>query len=363
MSSRNPNFGLTNLTLFGYPASSAKAFKLGRRLGGMALSSRRYRIVTCVVVGAIAAGLYSYLNRDSLAFFSGMVPHSHAALLPKPDGSIDDEQPAPWRVLPTPKGNVVSPLMDPFIHREPSGTAEGSGADSGKLRIDAAIIGPFQSASVSTEVGGIIDAFHHELGDKMDDGQVVAEISKKRYSLAVRKAEERIKTLKVALARAEQEREIKATLLSMDASSIQDLMKAETEVEMTEHKIRETEIELEQARLDLTACQVKAPFSGFLATRYKEPYEAVAPLEKIFFIVDSSKVYAIANVPEIVATHFSKGSKAKFNHISGKQFAGTVDKVEPLMDPKTDTKKVHVLIDNPLRELEPGMTGSVEAGE
>jgi membrane fusion protein, multidrug efflux system len=230
-------------------------------------------------------------------------------------------------------------------------------------RIEAAIVGPVQSANVAAEVGGIVDTFNYELGDSITKGQTIAEISKKRYALAARKAEERVNALTLALKRAQRDRDIKSTLVSMDASSEQELLKADAEVEITQHRIREAETDLEQARLELDACQVKAPFSGNLAIRYKEPHEATAPLEKLFFIVDTSRVYAIANVPESLSPRLKKGDKAKFNHSTGRQFEGTVDKVEPLRDPKTDTKKVYVLIDNSQGDLEAGMTGTVEPGQ
>jgi RND family efflux transporter MFP subunit len=282
------------------------------------------------------------------------------------DGGEEPQPLFPWqRSLPFPL------LLSDSQTGAESNHISGEGSELGPIKplsahdqkIEAAIVSPFQSASVPTEVGGIIEEFKFELGDLIAEGNTIAEISKKRYALAASKAEERLRALKLALKRAEQDRDIKSTLVSMDATSVQELLRAETEVEITQHKILETEIDLEQARLDLKACEVRAPFTGHLAMRYKEPHEALAPLERVCLLVDASKVYAIANVPENLVGHFKKGAKAKFKHSSGKQFFGKVEKVEPLMDPKTDTKRVHVLIDNSEGQLEPGMTGSVEPGQ
>jgi membrane fusion protein, multidrug efflux system len=326
-------------------------------------SSKRDRIVIWKIVRKIVTATVLFVHWSLFPFVSGGPSQSYAAVQQSQEGTGEAKQTAPWKTGPPFQGAPTNTQPATEQDAVPAGDLDPVLEGGSSPRIEAAIISPFQSASVATEVGGIIDTFKFELGDLIGKGETVAEISKKRYALAVRKAEERIKALNLACTRAEQERDIKSRLVSMDAGSVQDFMKAEAELEITQHKIRETEIELEQARLDLHACQVRAPFPGHLAIRYKEPHEAVAGLEKLFFIVDSSKVYAVANVPENLVLHFKKGSPAKFNHASGKQFVGTVEKVEPLMDPKTDTKKIHVLIDNSRGDLEPGMNGSVEAGE
>ena len=228
-------------------------------------------------------------------------------------------------------------------------------------RIEAVIINPFRVAAVAGEVGGLVDAFHFELGDLVQHGQVVAEISGKRYRLVVKKARENVRALRVALDRARKDREIKARLFAMDVSSEQELGRAESDVEVVEHKVKEAEATLEQAELDVEACQVRAPFTGYLAARHKEPHEAVAPLDKLFTLVDNAKVFAVAYVPETKMGHFSKGKEAVFVETSGRQFRGQVQRVEPIIDPKTDTRKVFVLIDNAQHPLEIGMSGSLES--
>ncbi len=87
----------------------------------------------------------------------------------------------------------------------------------------------------------------------------------------------------------------------------------------------------------------------------------MAPLEKIFAFIDSSKVYAVAYVPETLMEHFKNGAKAAFNDSHGRSFVGEVEKIEPVMDPKTNSQKVYVLMDNAKEHLRVGMTGSLES--
>lgn len=138
---------------------------------------------------------------------------------------------------------------------------------SNSRKIEATIINPFRSAAIAAEVGGIIEHYSFEVGDHVAEGATIAEISRKRYSLAVEKAQQNSDALRIALKRALKDKEIKQKLVSMDASSVQELMKAEAEVEITEAKLHEAEIALKQTLLDLDLCQVKAPFSGYLVLR------------------------------------------------------------------------------------------------
>ena len=112
--------------------------------------------------------------------------------------------------------------------------------------------------------------------------------------------------------------------------------------------------------LNLDACQLKAPFTGYMTTRHKQPYETVQRLEKVFTIVDGAKVYAVANVPARLLSRFPINAQVAFVDNSGKTFNGTVDRVGRIFDAKSNTKKVYALIDNSGGKLEIGMTGSLK---
>jgi multidrug resistance efflux pump len=114
--------------------------------------------------------------------------------------------------------------------------------------------------------------------------------------------------------------------------------------------------------MDLKACEVKAPFRGHIAVSYKEPFESVDYSQRLFVIVDASKVYAIASVAETDLPDFATGRRAAFvTPVRKKQrFLGTVERVGALLDSKSGAKKVYVVIDNPNGQLEIGMTGSLE---
>jgi len=239
---------------------------------------------------------------------------------------------------------------------------EGKGASQERPPVvEATIINAFRTANVGTDVGGIIESVNFDEGDHVKEGEVVVQLFKERYKMEVRKMEEKVRGLEALLEVAEQEAKAREELLKMESATRLEVLRAGQQLAAAQSSLAEARVELDKAKHDLEACTVKAPFSGYIAARLKQPYETARPLDALFSLVDSDKVYAVAYVPEEVLHRFPLSSKAVFKHRTGREFSGTVDRIGKLMDPKTKTKKVYVLLNNPDRHLEIGMIGSLRS--
>jgi RND family efflux transporter MFP subunit len=250
--------------------------------------------------------------------------------------------------------SAQTPSAEPPL--EPTGSLT---RDKSSINIEAAVINPYRSAAVGAQVSGMIERFAAEEGDLVNEGQAVVEIAERRYRLLVDRAKEKLLSLQAAAKRADEDAKLKEEVFELDATTRQELLRAASEAEVARHRLGEAQKELDLAVFDLDACRVKAPFTGYLAAKLKQPDEPVERLEKIFTLVDTSKVYAVANVPEEVLVHFPRDAEAVFVNSAGKVYKGEIDRVGKIIDPKSRTKRVHVLIDNPRTELEVGMSGSL----
>jgi RND family efflux transporter MFP subunit len=228
------------------------------------------------------------------------------------------------------------------------------------VSIETVVINPYKAANIGTRVAGVIADFRYEEGDFIREGELVVELDATPYKLAVQKSEDRVKQLDAAFQRAADEARIKKELFDLGATTRQEVLKAEAEEKIAKFRLDEERKVLELAQFELAACRIKAPFTGYLAVRYKQPEETVERLEKLFAIVDSSKVHAVANVPETILDQFPKGAKALFALSPDRAFQGVVDRVGKIIDPKSRTKRVYLLIDNAAGELEVGMTGTLQ---
>ena len=130
------------------------------------------------------------------------------------------------------------------------------------ITIDAAVINPFQTANVGSQVAGVIAKFYFEEGDLVREGQIVLEIDAERYRLNAQRADEKLKGLEVALKSLHEEATLKTELFKLDALSRQEFIRVKAEAEAMQHRVREAREELELARLDVQSCTVKAPVYG-----------------------------------------------------------------------------------------------------
>jgi RND family efflux transporter MFP subunit len=221
-----------------------------------------------------------------------------------------------------------------------------------------AVIYPYQSATVGSEVRGIVDLINYKEGDRVARGAVVAEISKARYSAVVGEFRGNYEAVVRSLDRAREELAIQEETYEKRASTFDDLSKARAQVKILEARKEEADFKLKQADLNLKACVVTAPFSGFIGVLYHQPFEAVDNLEKIYELVDTSKVYARVNWPESRLSEVLPGKKAVFTY-GGTTYEGAIEKISSLIDPASKSKRVHVLIDNHDGKLQVGMSGGL----
>lgn len=238
---------------------------------------------------------------------------------------------------------------------EPSPTLEPDFKNSETM---SAVIYPFQSATVGTEVRGIVDLVNYKEGDRIAKDAVVAEVSKARYEAIVGEFKGNYEAIVRTLKRAREELTVQEETYAKRASTYDDLLKARAQVSILEARQEEALFKLKQAQLNLKACVIVAPFSGSLAVLYHQPYEAVDNLEKIYEIIDTSKVYARVNWPESRLSELQLGRRAAFNY-GGTEYEGVIEKISSLIDPASKSKRVHVLLQNPEGKLQVGMSGTL----
>ncbi len=226
--------------------------------------------------------------------------------------------------------------------------------------IEIVVITPYRTANVAPQVGGVILRFNFDEGDYVQAGQTVCEIDSTKYLMNLDRAKERVNELRVAFKRAKEEAQIKQELFDLDITTRLEVAKTDAEFEMAKFRLGAAEKELELAQFDFDACKVKAPFSGYMSARQKQPDESVDKLQPLFTVVDSSKVYAVPHVPVSVLSKLEKGAEAYFVYGAGNRVKGVVDRVGKLIDPKSKTKRVYLLIDNSAGNLEVGMTGALQ---
>jgi RND family efflux transporter MFP subunit len=226
-------------------------------------------------------------------------------------------------------------------------------------RVEGAVIRPYRQAAVSAETQGVIEKRYCKEGDFVQSGAVVFDISAELIEMNANRSRERLAALQASHAQLQDELRLREQLIAHDAATLQEISRARSEAEISLHRMKEAGIELDLILRDAAKCRVKAPFSGFIVTLFRDAYESIQRFEQLFLIADVSKVYAVVNVPQMMARQLTRGTKAVFTASSGSTFDGVVEKIEAPIDPASQTKKIYILIDNGESKLELGILGHV----
>lgn len=130
------------------------------------------------------------------------------------------------------------------------------------------------------------------------------------------------------------------------------------ELEAAKSKVKQAEGSLLSTELLLRETYIRSPLNGVVAVRNMEAGEMVREDSVLATVIDISKVYISMNLNEKEVIRIKKGQKVRFTADalgSSREFRGDVETITPLLDTKTRTLEVRAVIDNPGRELLPGM--------
>jgi len=119
------------------------------------------------------------------------------------------------------------------------------------------------------------------------------------------------------------------------------------------------------AQLQLSWTRITAPISGVISKRMVKQGNLVQANQAIFHIVDMHPLAATLNVPERELGMLKPGQPLmlKVDALPGRKFAGTVERIAPVVDASSGTFRVTCVFDNTAagnEPLRPGMFGRID---
>jgi RND family efflux transporter MFP subunit len=126
--------------------------------------------------------------------------------------------------------------------------------------------------------------------------------------------------------------------------------------------LTQAEISVKKTQLDLEKTKIRAPFSGIIADIQVSPGEHISVGRELFTLVNISRIQVHARVLESEIGKMQVGREVdlRFSAYPGKVFKGKVSAISPMVNPEYKTCKVFVDVENPEKELKPGMHAEVE---
>ncbi|MGH9366986.1 MAG: efflux RND transporter periplasmic adaptor subunit [Thermoanaerobaculia bacterium] len=207
----------------------------------------------------------------------------------------------------------------------------------------------YDRVRVSAEIDAVVRELPFEEGGIVRQGQPLALFDDRELSAEARRAEALRDQAKLNYDRAER-------LSTQEISSSQDRDNA-----LAALKVAEANLKLAQARLAKT--RIMAPFEGVVGRRLVSPGAFLRSGDVITDLARIDRVKVGFAVPERHLADLKRGALVSVTTVTypGRPFSGSVDVVDPILDPATRSANLVAVIPNPKRELRPGMSADVTA--
>jgi membrane fusion protein, multidrug efflux system len=205
---------------------------------------------------------------------------------------------------------------------------------------------------LTAEVGGRIERLPVKEADRVGRGAVVLAIDPVDYALALEEAQAR---------RARAEADYRERTL-FDQGLEAEVRGERERAARIRSGLDEVELAVRKAQLDLERTRVRTPFPGRIASLHVVEGQLVRPGDELMTLVDLDPVRVQVQVLEGELAHIAPGARARvrFSAFPDRVFDGRVETINPLVEEQTRTARVTVLVPNPDGRVLPGMYARVE---
>jgi RND family efflux transporter MFP subunit len=213
-----------------------------------------------------------------------------------------------------------------------------------------AVLEPKEEAFVVPRASGIIEHIYVEEGDYVEKGQILAQIEPRRYHLNLDRAKADLVGVEKELAKIN-----KVYNKKLVSDDTYDKLTAQYESAKATRSL---------AELDLKEATITAPISGYIAERnakvgnLSESFQR----ERMFHIVQQKELYGIVYLPEkeLSKVHEEQQAFLDLTAFDGDDIIAFVERISPVIDPKTGTFKITLRVPNPDNLLKSGMFAQVK---
>ncbi len=199
----------------------------------------------------------------------------------------------------------------------------------------SAVLQAYQKVNVAPALQGRIVRVNCEVGDRVAQGQLLAQMDETQYlSTKIQYENNKVDFNRIKI------------LNDSNNISKQTFDQAKSGLEVLETSL---------ANLEKNT-YLRAPFSGVISAKNYEPGELMGQMP-IYELIQLNVLKALVQVPETYFPYVKEGMKlnVKSETYPGVEFPATVEVVYPTIDANSHTFSIKVKIPNPKNELRPGM--------
>ena len=193
------------------------------------------------------------------------------------------------------------------------------------------------------KVGGEVVRLLVEEGDRVTEGQVLAELDGERLRLEMLSA-------KANLDQVQSEYQRYTDLAARGLVS-------EAMFEALKYDLEALEATYELARLNFDYSKIRAPIDGIVSARDIKLGQSIDASDVAFRITDTSELLAYLQIPQAELGKFSAGQSATLTVDADPRttYTATIARISPTIDVRNGTFRATAFIDNASGKLAPGM--------
>jgi multidrug efflux system membrane fusion protein len=302
-------------------------------------------VVLAVSLAVAAAALYWFWSGDEVAVGAGQTAAGKASSGQRPGGARPAMANNPW-AMPVPVRVIEAGSTDLKVQIKAIGT-----------------VTPLNSVLVQSRVSGPLQQVFFEEGQKVEAGQLLAQIDPADYKVELAQAQGQKEQNIALLKSAEQDLERFAKLKEQNTIAAQQMNAQQALVSQLKGAIKSNQAAIDAAALQLSYTQIKAPISGRLGLRAVDPGNLIQAnsAEGLVTITQSSPIAVVFTIPETqlqqVRSAFRAGSALSVEAWDRAEqiqlTSGTLTTLDNQIDIATGTLKLKAEFANQNEELFP----------
>jgi RND family efflux transporter MFP subunit len=230
------------------------------------------------------------------------------------------------------------------------------------------VIEAWKTINITPDLGGKIAKIHVEEGDRVEKGQLLAELDTRAARLQLEQSQAALAVAEANYKDAKRNEDRMERLSQEKAVSDQQYEKIKLAYEAAEAQVQQARAAVNLASHNLDVSLMKAPFSGVIASKNAEVGDVINPMmggfspaSGVLTLMDFSRVKIKIDVSQQDIARIKKGQAAQLRVMvfPDKVFQGYISLVNITADSLTKKFKVEVMIDNPDLILRPNTFGEV----
>ncbi len=210
----------------------------------------------------------------------------------------------------------------------------------------------FARTLLAAEVEGPVTEVLVREGDWVRQGQVLARIDPERFAFELERARAQLEQAEANFA--------ELTLFD-DEIADEELRAERRRLARARSGLTAAEVGVREAELNVRRATVRAPFAGAVANMAIVPGDRLSQRDSIAEVVDLSRIRIEVQVLETEVPYLEEGRDARvtLSAFPDTVLTGRVVSINPVVDPRTRTARVTVMLPNPDGAVKPGMYARV----